>query len=158
RNQRFDDERQVAFSGEFGPLETAVGALRTGRRRIADPRIADVSNLDAHGEIRDPLDPWRLMQKANELWHTDSSFKPVPGKISFLSAREIPASGAATEFVDLRAAYDLLDVVTRDRIEQLSAEHSMFYSRLQVGYNDFGDRERAEFPPVARPLVRLHAG
>jgi alpha-ketoglutarate-dependent 2,4-dichlorophenoxyacetate dioxygenase len=159
REQPFDDAQQLAFSGTFGRLETAVSALRKDRRRrLTDPRLADVSNLDASGNIRSPEDPWRRMQRANELWHTDSSFKRVAGKISILSAREIPPAGGATEFADLRAAYDALDAGTRGAIASLSAEHCMLYSRSLSGYYDFNDAERVAFPPVARKLVQTHPG
>ena len=45
-----------------------------------------------------------LRSKANQLWHTDSSFKRVPALTSILSARVIPARGGETEFVSTREA------------------------------------------------------
>ena len=159
RRQSLTDEQQIGFSSLFGPLETAVGSIRKDRKsRFEDRRLADVSNLDTNGEIRSPSDPWRLMQRANELWHTDSSFKRVPGKISLLSARELPPAGGETEFADLRAAYDALDANTREDIEHLRAEHSMFHSRKILGYADFTEEEREAFPPVPQSLVRVHPG
>jgi alpha-ketoglutarate-dependent 2,4-dichlorophenoxyacetate dioxygenase len=74
---------------------------------------------------------------ANQLWDTDSSFKRVPGKISFLSAHELPPAGGETEFADLRAAYDGLEAATREQIENLVAEHSVLHSRSLFGYTDF---------------------
>jgi alpha-ketoglutarate-dependent 2,4-dichlorophenoxyacetate dioxygenase len=99
-----------------------------------------------------------MMQLANQLWHTDSSFKPVPGKVSFLSAHELPPSGGETEFADLRAAYDALDAATKAQVEGLVAEHSIFHSRSLIGYTDFTDEERAALPPVPQTLVRIHPG
>jgi alpha-ketoglutarate-dependent 2,4-dichlorophenoxyacetate dioxygenase len=159
RRQSLTDEQQITFSSLFGPLETAVGSIRKDRKsRFEDRRLADVSNLDSNGEIRRPSDPWRLMQRANELWHTDSSFKRVPGKISLLSARELPPAGGETEFADLRAAYDALDANTREDIEHLRAEHSMFHSRKILGYADFTEQEREAYRPVPQRLVRVHPG
>ena len=159
RGQRLTDDEQIAFSRRFGPLETAVGSIRRDRpSRLGERLIADVSNLDASGEIRAASDPWRLMQLANQLWHTDSSFKRVPGGVSFLSARELPPAGGETEFADLRSAYDALDTVTQEYIEDLVAEHSMFHSRSLLGYTDFTEQERLAFPPVARSVVRVHPG
>jgi alpha-ketoglutarate-dependent 2,4-dichlorophenoxyacetate dioxygenase len=97
-----------------------------------------------------------MMMLANQLWHTDSSFKRVPGKFSFLSAHEVPPSGGQTEFADLRAAYDALDLATKERIEGLVAEHSIFYSRRLVGYTEFSDEERTALPPVPQTIVRIH--
>jgi alpha-ketoglutarate-dependent 2,4-dichlorophenoxyacetate dioxygenase len=159
RDQPLTDEQQIAFSRLFGPLETAIGSIRKDRKsRLGCRLIADVSNLDGNDDIRSRSDPWRLMQLANQLWHTDSSFKRVPGRISFLSARELPPTGGETEFADLRAAYDALDAATKELIEDLVAEHSMFHSRSLVGYTDFTEEERAALPPVARTLVRVHPG
>jgi alpha-ketoglutarate-dependent 2,4-dichlorophenoxyacetate dioxygenase len=140
-------------------LETAVGSTRRERKsRLGNDLLVDVSNLDENNNIRAPTDSWRRMQSANQLWHTDSSFKRVPGMISFLSARQLPPAGGETEFADLRAAYDCLDALTQERIEGLMAEHSMFYSRSLTGYGEFSDEQRAAYPPVARHLVRTHPG
>ena len=158
REAPLSDEEQIAFSRLFGPVELPVGSIRRDRRRRLREDIVDVSNLDAGNHIRAPEDRWRLMMLANQLWHTDSSFKRVPGKISLLSAREVPPAGGETEFADLRAAYDALDAPTRQQIDGLSAEHSIFYSRKRVGYHDFSQEERAALPPVSRPVVRVHPG
>jgi alpha-ketoglutarate-dependent 2,4-dichlorophenoxyacetate dioxygenase len=99
-----------------------------------------------------------MMLLANELWHTDSSFKRVPGKFSLLSAREVPPAGGETEFADLRAAYDALDETTKQIVEDLVAEHSIFHSRSRVGYTDFTDEERAALPPVPQTVVRILPG
>jgi alpha-ketoglutarate-dependent 2,4-dichlorophenoxyacetate dioxygenase len=153
------DEQQIAFSRLFGPLETSIGTIRKGRRhRLRSNELADLSNLDENDNIRSLSDRWRMMMLANQLWHTDSSFKPVPGKVSLLSAREVPPSGGETEFADLRAAYDALDEGTKKQIDDLIAEHSIFHSRGLIGYTDFSDEERAALPPVPQTLVRIHPG
>lgn len=158
RDQPLAISEQIAFSEGFGALETTVGAALNGRRRsrFGEPRVAEVSNLDADGAIRPPDDRWRLMQKANELWHTDSSFKPRPGRISILSAHECPARGGETEFADLRAAYDSLDDATKAQIADLQAAHSMARSRSLVGYDDLPSDAAVLFPPVIQPLARRH--
>lgn len=158
RDQPLNDSQQIAFSSLFGPVETSIGALRTDRKTRLRSEVADVSNLDMHNNIRPPQDQWRLMQLANQLWHTDSSFKRIPGKISFLSAREVPPEGGETEFADMRAAHDALDTATVEVIKDLCAEHSIFFSRSLVGYTDFSLEERNALPPVTRPLVRTIIG
>jgi alpha-ketoglutarate-dependent 2,4-dichlorophenoxyacetate dioxygenase len=159
RDQPLTDDQQIAFSRLFGPIETALGSIRENQKtRLGNRLLAEVSNLDANGRIRTASDPWRLMQRANQLWHTDSSFKRVPGKFSFLSAHELPPAGGETEFADLRAAYDALEAATKERIEDLVAEHSVFHSRALLGYTDFTDDERVAFPPVPQSLVRVHPG
>jgi alpha-ketoglutarate-dependent 2,4-dichlorophenoxyacetate dioxygenase len=159
RGQPLSDSQQIAFSRLFGPIETAFGSIRKDRKtRLGNRLLAEVSNIDANNKIRSSSDPWRRMQRANELWHTDSSFKPVPGKISFLSAHELPPAGGETEFADLRAAYDALDAATKEQIEDLVAEHSLFHSRGLLGYTGFTEEERVAFPPVPQSLVRVHPG
>jgi alpha-ketoglutarate-dependent 2,4-dichlorophenoxyacetate dioxygenase len=159
RDQRLDDEHQIAFSRLFGPLETSIGSIRKDRkRRRLREELSDISNLDENNNVRAQSDRWRMMLQANELWHTDSSFKRVPAKVSLLSAREVPPEGGETEFTDLRAAYDALDEATRERIDSLVAEHSIFHSRSLVGYSEFSDEERAALPPVLQTVARLHPG
>ena len=158
REQPIDDEQQIAFSRLFGSLETSIGTIRKDRKQRLRGELADISNLDENNTIRSSGDRSRMMMLANQLWHTDSSFKRVPGKISLLSAREVPPAGGDTEFADLRAAYEALDETTRTRIEGLTAEHSIFHSRSLIGYSDFADEERAALPPVPQTVVRLHPG
>ena len=158
RGQPLADEEQIAFSRRFGPLETSIGTIRKNRKHRLRSELADISNLDGENNIRAPGDAWRMMLLANQLWHTDSSFKRVPGKISLLSAREVPPAGGETEFADLRAAYEALDEPMREKIDGLVAEHSIFHSRSLVGYTDFSEEERATLPPVPQALVRVHPG
>lgn len=160
RDQPLSSDQQIAFSEGFGVLEETVGAALKGpaSSRLGEPRIAEVSNLGPDGAIRPAEDRWRLMQRANGLWHTDSSFKPRWGKISFLSAHECPATGGQTEFVDLRAAYDALDDATRSEIAGLKAAHSMARSRGLVGYDELAAEAVTRFPPVVQPLARRHPG
>ncbi|MDA9546147.1 MULTISPECIES: TauD/TfdA family dioxygenase [unclassified Bradyrhizobium] len=158
RGQALEDRHQVEFSRLFGSLEAPIGTIRRDRKHRLGRELADISNLDENDNIRASSDRWRMMLRANELWHTDSSFKPVPAKFSLLSAREVPPEGGETEFADLRAAYEALDPSTQDKIAPLVAEHSIFHSRSLVGYTEFSDEERAALPPVQQPLVRLHLG
>lgn len=158
RDQLLDDDQQIVFSRLFGPLEISIGTIRKDRRHRLRPELSDASNLDANNTIRPTTDRWRMMLLANELWHTDSSFRRVPAKISLLSAREVPPEGGETEFADLRAAYEALDEGTKTAIEPLVAEHSIFHSRSLIGYAEFSDEERAQLPPVPQSLVRRHPG
>src|SRR6266487_2873476 len=92
----------------------------------------------------------------DHLWHSDSSFRPIPAKYSLLSGRIIPSWGANTEFADMRGAYDALDTRTKAEIEDLICEHSLMYSREQIGFTDLMPEEVAAFKPVRQRLVRVH--
>ena len=92
----------------------------------------------------------------NRLWHSDASFRAVPARYSILSGRVVTTHGGNTEFADMRAAYDALDPATRAEIEDLVCEHSLIYSRGQLGFTEFLPDERVAMAPVRQRLVRTH--
>lgn len=155
-SQKLDDESQLAFSRQLGPLETATGDIAAPEDRRIGMDLNDISNLDKHGKVVARDDRRRLFGLGNQLWHSDSSFKEVPAKYSLLSARQIPPSGGNTEFADMRAAYDALDAATRAEVEDLVCEHSLIYSRQQLGFAEFLPDERVSMKPVLQRLVRTH--
>jgi alpha-ketoglutarate-dependent 2,4-dichlorophenoxyacetate dioxygenase len=156
-DQRITDEQQMAFTRNFGALEDARGGNIT---RTEDKRLQvgmnDVSNLGKDGRPMERDSRQRLFNLGNMLWHSDSSFRPIPAKYSLLSARVVNPVGGNTEYADMRAAYDALDPATQALIEDLVCEHSLMYSRGSLGMLDFTDEERAMFRPVRQRLVRRH--
>ncbi|HEX6840713.1 MAG TPA: TauD/TfdA family dioxygenase [Stellaceae bacterium] len=155
-DQRIDDDQQVAFSRRLGPLEQATGDIAAPEERRLGMELNDISNLDKQGRVLARDDRRRLFGLGNRLWHSDSSFKPVPAKYSILSARRIPASGGNTEFADMRAAYDALDDATKREIRDLVCLHSQVFSRGILGFSDFTAAEREKWAPVRQRLVRRH--
>jgi len=156
RDQQIDDDQQIAFSRSLGPLEQATGDLAAPEERRLSMDLNDISNLDKHNRILARDDRRRLFSLGNRLWHSDSSFKPVPAKYSILSARQIPSAGGNTEFADMRAAYDALDEATKREIHDLICLHSQIFSRSILGFTDFTDVEREKWAPVRQRLVRRH--
>ena len=157
-DQNITDEQQVAFTRNFGQIEVAAGnQLKTQHehRRISE-ELADISNLDPDNKLLGPEDKRRMFNLGNRLWHSDSSFRAHPAKYSLLSARIVPARGGNTEFADMRAAYDALDEETKAEIEDLVCEHSLLYSRGQLGFDQFTEEEKVMFRPVRQSLVRTH--
>jgi alpha-ketoglutarate-dependent 2,4-dichlorophenoxyacetate dioxygenase len=153
--QNLDDPTQLAFSQRLGPL--MGGTFRINRReRIDTTYLADLSNIDPEGGLRDPNSAKMRFTEGNKLWHTDSSFERVPALASLLSAREVPPTGGETEWADLRAAWDELPDDRKTELEGLVAEHSLEYSRSLTGYDGFNADERASWPPVEQALVRTH--
>jgi alpha-ketoglutarate-dependent 2,4-dichlorophenoxyacetate dioxygenase len=151
---RLTDEQQMAFSRRFGPLETTINSI--GQERRLHPNLVDLSNVDPRGEDR--LMGWNdrrmLYQSGNQLWHTDSSFKPVPAMASLLSGREVPPVGGETEFVSMRHAYASLPEETTRRLEGKVAVHSILYSRSTIAKGLFDPEQEREQPPVRQALVR----
>ena len=157
RDQRITDDQQLDFSRRFGALEETggTGISKPGEQRL-HPAFADVSNLDTNntGLARD--NRRRLYSLGNMLWHSDSSFKPVPATYSLLSGRVVVDQGGETEFADMRAAHDALEDETRAEIQDLICEHSLLYSRATLGFTDLTEAERATMRPVRQALVRTH--
>jgi alpha-ketoglutarate-dependent 2,4-dichlorophenoxyacetate dioxygenase len=118
--------------------------------------MADFSNLDKHGNIMSDRDRVWFFKLGDRLWHSDSSFRPIPAKYSLLSGRVLPSWGANTEFADMRAAYDALDPRTKAEVEDLICEHSLIYSREAIGFTDLTPEEIEAFKPVRQRLVRTH--
>eukprot|EP01036_Dinobryon_divergens_P005293 gene5293-7003_t len=81
RGQTLDDEKQVAFARNFGPIASSALKLRHRdiKHRIESSDVADISNLDGDGNVLKPDARRRLDGLANRLWHTDASFRAVPG-------------------------------------------------------------------------------
>ena len=152
--QPLTDEQQIAFSERFGPLEVSLRKDRP--RRVDNPRISDISNVDEKDRVFDPDDERAIYNAGNRLWHSDSSFKRVPAMASLLSGREVPPEGGETEYADLRGAWDALPAERKRGLESLVAEHSFVYSRGLIGYDQFTDAERAAVPPVPQAVVRTH--
>src|SRR5581483_2561559 len=125
--------------------------IATGLRKPHEQRLpntfADVSNLDKDNKPFARDDRRRLFSLGNQLWHSDSSFKPTPAKYSLLHARVLPKAGGNTEFADMRAAYDALDDEVKAEINDYVCEHSQQYSRGVLGF-DFTEEERLRNPPV----------
>jgi alpha-ketoglutarate-dependent 2,4-dichlorophenoxyacetate dioxygenase len=157
RDQRIDDDQQLAFTRSLGELEhTANASLRAPDEYRLPTTFADVSNLDQHQKVFARDDRRRLFAIGNRLWHSDSSFKVIPAKYSLLHAHSVPSKGGNTEFAYMPGAYDALDADTKAEIEGLICEHSQIFSRQQIGFTDFTEEERARFKPVRQSLVRRH--
>ncbi|HTW84431.1 MAG TPA: TauD/TfdA family dioxygenase [Candidatus Sulfotelmatobacter sp.] len=160
RDQPFADEEQIAFAQRLdGELVTLVArSMVEGTRRLPHAAMTDISNLDENGQPFAREDRRRMYSLGNRLWHTDASFQNPSARYSMLSARSVPGSGGETEYADMRAAYDALPDALRAQIAGLRAFHSILYSRETIGFTDFSDAERAQFPGAEQPLVRVHPG
>ena len=148
RGQQVTDEGQLAFSRRFGPPEvTKVGSLGTGSHFVI------LSTIGPDGKVVPPDHRFALRNKANQLWHTDSSFKRVPALTSVLSARIIPARGGETEFVSTRLAFERLDPAQRKKLANSFAWHDYAHSRGQIAADLASPEERAALPPQCWRMV-----
>jgi alpha-ketoglutarate-dependent taurine dioxygenase len=145
--QHLTRDEQVAFARRFGPLEI---------------EITPISNVRADGSVRpEEGDDVVKVLKGNMGWHCDSTYMPVQAKGAVFSAQVVPDKGGETEWADMAAAYEALAPGVRDRVEGLSALHSLRYSQGKLGhahakgsaYSGYG--MTVEDPPL-RPLVKRH--
>lgn len=146
--QYLTDEEQVAFATRFGELEFDLVPL---------------SNVRPDGSVRpdDESDDVVQVLKGNMGWHCDSTYMPVQAKGAVFTARVVPSSGGETGWADMRAGYDALDDDTRDRISDLSAYHSLYYSQARLGHSpkpggDYSGYGFHDQDPPLRPLVKIH--
>jgi alpha-ketoglutarate-dependent taurine dioxygenase len=146
--QQLSNEDQVAFAQRFGDLEFG---------------LAPISNVRADGTVRveDKDDDVVNILKGNMGWHCDSTYMPVQAKGAVFTAHVVPAAGGETGWADMRAAYDALDAATRDRIADLSAYHSLYYSQAKLGHEPKKDSDYSGYgfhgqDPPLRPLVKVH--
>ena len=154
--QRFTDEQQFAFGAQFGTVEDVATAVDQERLRLAIRQINDISNVGRDGKLLPADDRRRMYNLGNLLWHSDSSFKAVPARYSMLHARVIPPEGGETEFADMRAAWDELPPKKKDLVRDLVTEHSVIFSRHQLGFEAFSPEEMERCKPVRQRLVRQH--
>lgn len=153
REQAFTDETQMAFSRNFGTLETMEAHAANNYQ---PGHIAVMTNLDKNGNLLPLDDPGMLHRLRNEAWHSDSSFKPVAALCSMLSAREVPPLGVGgnTDFTSARAAYDALPETRKAQIEHLTAIHRVAEPK-NVDDPAYSPEQKKRLT-VTHPLVRTN--
>ena len=148
--QYLSEADQDHYAAHFGPAEQL-----SPRQRGASIAI---SNKKADGTTAQQDEYQYQILKGNEGWHTDSTYMPVASSVAMLTAIELPPEGGETEFADMRAAWDALDPKQQQRLESLSAYHSLYYSQAQAGFHHATDNAYGFHDQGAplRPLIKTH--
>ena len=97
RDQFLTDSELVAFAERLGPLEKPLARDQYGG---VHERVTMLANVDDDGSVMDQGSQHAVYMKGNLLWHSDSSFKPIPCTYSLLAAHEVPSEGGDTEFAE----------------------------------------------------------
>ena len=127
RDQLLDDEAHLALGALFGPIEDrSMGA--NGPK----PQMANVTNRLDDGTISAPESLHTLNLVANQLWHTDSTFLPVPALANILAARILSSAGGETEFASTRAAWRALPERLRAKLQDAVLVHRNAHSRAKI--------------------------
>ena len=143
RGQKVSDDLQAAFSRAFGPLEIVkTGSVGAGTF------YSRLDNLAPDGAVVPDGHRQALTARANQLWHTDSSFKATPALASVLSGRTLPKLGGETEFVSMRLAWERLPSARQAQLRDLVVRHSYAASRDQIDPELMTPAERDELPPA----------
>ena len=145
--QHLSDQAQVEFSARFGPLEDD----------LLDPsqHVAFMTNVNEDGSFRDPESRGQQFLRANQQWHSDSTYLAAPARVSFLSGRQMPPEGGETQWADMQAAWQALPAERPADLDGLIVEHDFQRSRRKTGHQ-FTEEERRRWPPLPHPLVRRH--
>jgi taurine dioxygenase len=139
------DECVVAFSARFGHNKIHDLADYLDKRC---PELLIVSNIMQDGQ------PIGLKDSAIK-WHSDMAYTRQPNPISVLVAHEVCRTGGGTEFTSMYAAWDALPCDVQQRIDGLTAVHSI--TRYQYRANEgMSADQQAKFPPVRHPVVLTH--
>jgi len=152
-DQNLSDDEHAAFTKSFGSIDAGLVLAAKRKHRLKNTDVIDLANIDAEGNVLDAANARNVSLLANQLWHSDSSFKRPRGHYSVLCGIDLPLEGGDTEFADQRAAYDALSDATKARIETMVAEHWAFHSRNMLGGADFTPEGMAALPPVEWPVV-----
>lgn len=127
REQQLTDGEHIDLGKLFGPIED--------RSRVTnnfDPFVTPVSNVAENGQVIEENDLKVLYLKANQLWHTDSTFLPTPAIANILTAKAVPSTGGETEFVSTRVAWSDLPSKFKVSVRDKVFCHRYLHSRNQI--------------------------
>ena len=144
RNQSLDDASHLAFGRLFGPVE-----IREKEPEKHEAVMSLVSNRLDDDTLATQDESRRVMQmKANQFWHTDSTFLPWPALANIIAARVLSSTGGETEFVSTRAAWaDMPEDLSR-QIRGRTLKHSYGHSRKRVSDLAASEDFITKWPPT----------
>lgn len=138
RDQQLSPRQHIDFAREFGELEVHPATPKNQ----ADPEILRL----AHGPDS---------KGAENMWHSDVTWREKPSLGSVLRAIEVPALGGDTLFANMTLAYNRLPDATKEKIHNRIAVHDIarvFAKRL----NKRPEELHEQYPLMEHPIVRTH--
>ncbi|HEX3953827.1 MAG TPA: TauD/TfdA family dioxygenase [Stellaceae bacterium] len=113
RNQDLDAAALYDFARHFGVPQKHI---LERYRHPARPEISFVSNVK-EGRID------YVANKRATAWHADETYNAVLPKLAILHAKEVTSAGGGTMFADMRAAYDALPAVMKQKLAGRAGTH-----------------------------------
>jgi taurine dioxygenase len=149
RGQDITPEQLIAYSRRFGELD--LHETLKPFRHPDHPELFVLSTIPVDGKPS-------VSENVGRHWHSDLSYTTRPPLGSIFHALILPDVGGDTMFTSMHAAYDALSEKMKQLIEGLEAVHDY------MGVENMKKRDpklvaelREANPPIAQPLVRVHA-
>ncbi|MAJ93856.1 MAG: TauD/TfdA family dioxygenase [Rhodospirillaceae bacterium] len=132
RGQQLAASDQIRFGDLFGPVDSGF-RVRSGYggQETRNRGVMLVSNIRKNGE------PIGSLPDGEMQFHSDGAHRDTPYAATTLYAIKLPSVGGDTLFANLAMAYDALDDVTKNRIDELQV-------RNLYGYDDTFREETIE--------------
>ena len=141
RDQDISRAEHVAFARRFGELED-------------HPVIG--SHPDYPGLVQVYKDPNSPVERYENSWHTDATWREAPPMGSILRCLECPTVGGDTMWTNMVEAYKHLPEDVKAKIEGLRARHSIeatFGAAMPI---EKRLALKARYPDAEHPVVRIH--
>ncbi len=141
RNQHMTRAEHVQFAERFGSLE--------------DHPVAG-SHPDHPGLVQIYKSPEHSMDRYENSWHTDATWREKPPMGCVLRCVECPPVGGDTMWANMALAYAKLPDAIKEQIADLRARHS-----IEASFGAAMPIEKrlglhAQFPDAEHPVVRTH--
>lgn len=129
RRQKLPAHTHMQLAEMFGPLEDR----KADEKPASDPfEISQLTNVTADGGVTGAMELQTLSLKSNQLWHTDSTFLPVPALVNILTAKIVTETGGETEIASTRAAWRDMPESLKSRIRGRGIHHRFSHSRAKI--------------------------
>jgi alpha-ketoglutarate-dependent taurine dioxygenase len=155
--QHLDLAALKRFSEQFGEIQGGGNREHDPTREY--PEIDILSNLKEGGKYIGSPD-------AGQDWHTDMTYREVPGFVNVLYGVRIPRLDGktlgGTEFSNMHAAYDALPDEIKTRLAGMTATHNIekFWEHMRRDRGSqrppMTDEQRRRRPPVVHPVFLTH--
>lgn len=141
RDQDITRAEHVAFAEYFGKLE--------------DHPVAG-SHPDHPGLVQIYKSPDQPMDRYENCWHTDATWREAPPMGCVLRCIECPPVGGDTMWANMHLAYERLPQHIKDQIAGLRARHSIEASFGAAMPIEKRLALKAQYPDAEHPVVRTH--
>ncbi|MDJ0822177.1 MAG: TauD/TfdA family dioxygenase [Paracoccaceae bacterium] len=129
RAQEISDAKHLELAQLFGPIEDRQADERKPGEAFEIPKV---SNVLEDGTTSAEMDLKTLNLKSNFLWHSDSTFLPVPSLVNILIGRVVTTDGGATELASTRAAWAMMPETLKAKVRGRGIWHRYSHSRRKI--------------------------